>query len=304
MFELLHYYNAFCPQVTSQMEAASQADLVFVAVFPEHHSTLVELKPALAGKTLIDVSNGIRINLDGPSNAELLADMFPESSVVKGFNTISAWNLQVGPRDGSRQVGFITPPPRLWSVHRRMEVADFWLYSAGIFVQRQQQRQELSHSALQTNGLRPCRHGLPLLLSGDRKPPPLFVSLVACPGPLHPWPVRHLLPVQLHPWRPPSLSDIWEKSFLQDAHRFGQCHASLCGLGDALTGIPAWFACCLAPALVRHKVQALPWLAGPLAHEEEAVWAVQLPVCHFTRCLQSMSPHEEICPLQTGQYGF
>lgn len=91
-------------EVTSQMEAASQADLVFVAVFPEHHSTLVELKPALAGKVLVDVSNGLRINHDGPSNAEQLADMFPESSVVKGFNTISAWTLQMGPRDGSRQV--------------------------------------------------------------------------------------------------------------------------------------------------------------------------------------------------------
>ncbi|XP_041822425.1 metalloreductase STEAP3-like isoform X1 [Chelmon rostratus] len=91
-------------EVTSQMEAASQADLVFVAVFPEHHSTLVELKPTLAGKTLVDVSNGLRINLDGPSNAEQLADLFPESSVVKGFNTISAWTLQMGPRDGSRQV--------------------------------------------------------------------------------------------------------------------------------------------------------------------------------------------------------
>lgn len=123
MFELLHYYNAFCLQVTSQMEAASQADLVFVAVFPEHHSTLVELKPALAGKTLIDVSNGIRINLDGPSNAELLADMFPESSVVKGFNTISAWTLQVGPRDGSRQVGF-TPPSSV--VIRAQEDGSGW----------------------------------------------------------------------------------------------------------------------------------------------------------------------------------
>uniref|UniRef100_A0A3Q3J620 Pyrroline-5-carboxylate reductase catalytic N-terminal domain-containing protein n=1 Tax=Monopterus albus TaxID=43700 RepID=A0A3Q3J620_MONAL len=91
-------------EVTSQMEAASQADLVFVAVFPEHHSTLVELKPALAGKTLVDVSNGLRINQEGPSNAEQLADLFPESSVVKGFNTISAWMLQVGPRDGSRQL--------------------------------------------------------------------------------------------------------------------------------------------------------------------------------------------------------
>lgn len=97
-------------QVTSQMEAASQADLVFVAVFPEHHTTLVNLKPALAGKTLVDVSNGLRVNKDGPSNAEQLADLFPESSIVKGFNTISAWTLQVGPRDGSKQVGHINIP--------------------------------------------------------------------------------------------------------------------------------------------------------------------------------------------------
>lgn len=100
----------FVFQVTSQMEAASQADLVFVAVYPEHHSTLVDLKPTLAGKTLVDVSNGLRINQEGPSNAEHLADLFPESSVVKGFNTISAWVLQTGPRDGSRQVGDISWP--------------------------------------------------------------------------------------------------------------------------------------------------------------------------------------------------
>lgn len=86
------------------MEAASQADLLFVALFPEHHSTLVGLKPALAGKTLVDVSNSLQIKKEGPSNAEQLADLFPESSVVKGFNTISAWTLQRGPRDGSRQV--------------------------------------------------------------------------------------------------------------------------------------------------------------------------------------------------------
>lgn len=91
-------------EVTSQMEAASQADLVFVAVFPEHYSTLIDLRPTLAGKTLVDVSNSLRINQKGPSNAEQLANLFPESSVVKGFNTISAWTLQVGSRDGSRQV--------------------------------------------------------------------------------------------------------------------------------------------------------------------------------------------------------
>ncbi|XP_077368582.1 metalloreductase STEAP3 [Festucalex cinctus] len=91
-------------EVTSQLEAASQADVVFMAVFPEHHSTLLELKAALAGKILVDVSNGLQIKQGGPSHAERLADMFPESFIVKGFNTISAWVLQTGPRDGSRQV--------------------------------------------------------------------------------------------------------------------------------------------------------------------------------------------------------
>ncbi|XP_049610056.1 metalloreductase STEAP3 [Syngnathus scovelli] len=91
-------------EVTSQLEAASQADIVFVAIFPEHHSTLLELKPALAGKILVDVSNGFQIKQGGPSYAEQLAGMFPESFIVKGFNTISAWVLQTGPRDGSRQV--------------------------------------------------------------------------------------------------------------------------------------------------------------------------------------------------------
>ncbi|KAF3706273.1 Metalloreductase STEAP3 [Channa argus] len=98
-------------EVASQMEAASQADLVFVAVFPEHHSTLVDLRPALAGKTLVDVSNSLHINQKGPSNAEQLANLFPESSVVKGFNTLSAWTLQVGPRDGSRQVFLCSDSP-------------------------------------------------------------------------------------------------------------------------------------------------------------------------------------------------
>ncbi|XP_061571737.1 metalloreductase STEAP3 [Cololabis saira] len=91
-------------EVTSQAEAAGQADVIFVAVFPEHHSTLVPLKPALAGKMLVDVSNGLCVNRDGPSNAAVLADLFPESIVVKGFNTISAWTLQTGPGDGSRRV--------------------------------------------------------------------------------------------------------------------------------------------------------------------------------------------------------
>lgn len=114
--------SVFVRQVTSQMEAANQADLLFVAVYPEHHSTLVHLKPALAGKTLVDVSNGLQIKQEGPSNAQQLADLFPESYVVKGFNTISAWTLQAGPRDGSRQVGDVITTLRLFAF---MEV---WWY--------------------------------------------------------------------------------------------------------------------------------------------------------------------------------
>lgn len=91
-------------EVTTQQEAASQADVVFVGLFVEHYSTLSGLKEFLAGKTLVDVSNGMRINHDEPSNAEQLAALFPDSVVVKGFNVISAWTLQTGPRDGSRQV--------------------------------------------------------------------------------------------------------------------------------------------------------------------------------------------------------
>lgn len=91
-------------EVTTQHQAASQAELVFVAVHPEHHSTLAGLREALAGKTLVDVSNSQCLNREGPSQAEQLASMFPECSVVKAFNVISAWALQTGARDGSREV--------------------------------------------------------------------------------------------------------------------------------------------------------------------------------------------------------
>uniref|UniRef100_A0A8C8CP74 Pyrroline-5-carboxylate reductase catalytic N-terminal domain-containing protein n=1 Tax=Oncorhynchus tshawytscha TaxID=74940 RepID=A0A8C8CP74_ONCTS len=78
-------------EVTTQHQAATQADLVFVALFPEHYSTLAGLREPLVGKTLVDVSTGTKINSDKQSNAEQLANIFPESSVVKSFNVISAW---------------------------------------------------------------------------------------------------------------------------------------------------------------------------------------------------------------------
>ncbi|KAM4558082.1 metalloreductase STEAP3 [Odontesthes bonariensis] len=93
-------------EVQSQRRAVEAAEkVVFVAVFPEYYPSLQGLKEPLAGKVLVDVSNATSIKSGGPSNAERLAGLFPQSSVVKGFNVVSAWALQAGAQDGTpRQV--------------------------------------------------------------------------------------------------------------------------------------------------------------------------------------------------------
>ncbi|XP_006868786.1 PREDICTED: metalloreductase STEAP3 [Chrysochloris asiatica] len=93
-------------QVTSQAEAVSSPEVIFVAMFPEHYSSLSVFSDHMVGKILVDVSNATeQENLQHrKSNAEYLASLFPTCTVVKAFNVISAWTLQAGPRDGNRQV--------------------------------------------------------------------------------------------------------------------------------------------------------------------------------------------------------
>ncbi|XP_059822297.1 metalloreductase STEAP3-like isoform X1 [Hypanus sabinus] len=91
-------------EVTSQRQAIDRVNIIFVAVHHEHYSTLSELRDCLTGKIVVDVSNNVEVNVSEESNAERLASLFPESMVVKGFNVISAWALQSGARDGSKQV--------------------------------------------------------------------------------------------------------------------------------------------------------------------------------------------------------
>uniref|UniRef100_A0A670IDE6 STEAP3 metalloreductase n=1 Tax=Podarcis muralis TaxID=64176 RepID=A0A670IDE6_PODMU len=97
-------------EVTFQADAIKKTDIIFVAVFREHYTTLCDLSDELSGKILVDVSNNDEINHHKESNAEYLASLFPSCTVVKGFNVISAWTLQSGPRDGNKQVEKKTDP--------------------------------------------------------------------------------------------------------------------------------------------------------------------------------------------------
>ncbi|XP_020640862.3 metalloreductase STEAP4 [Pogona vitticeps] len=90
--------------VLSHAEAAEMSDIIIIAVHRAHYSFLESLQEILRGKVLVDVSNNLKINQYPESNAEYLAQMMPNSKVVKAFNTVSAWSLQSGGLDASRQV--------------------------------------------------------------------------------------------------------------------------------------------------------------------------------------------------------
>lgn len=93
-------------ELLSQKGAAGgEARVVFIAVHPEFYPTLGGLREALAGKVLVDVSNATQLGGgEQRSNAEWLAEIFPQSRVVKAFNVVSAWALQAGAQDGNRKV--------------------------------------------------------------------------------------------------------------------------------------------------------------------------------------------------------
>lgn len=90
--------------VTHHEDALTKTNIIFVAIHREHYTSLWDLRHLLVGKILIDVSNNMKVNQYPESNAEYLASLFPDSLIVKGFNVISAWALQLGPKDASRQV--------------------------------------------------------------------------------------------------------------------------------------------------------------------------------------------------------
>ncbi|NXK03616.1 STEA4 Metalloreductase, partial [Herpetotheres cachinnans] len=91
-------------QVMSHAEAAQKASIIIIAIQRQHYNFLTPLAEILHGKILVDVSNNLKINQYPESNAEYLAQLVPGAKVVKAFNTVSAWALQSGTLDASRQV--------------------------------------------------------------------------------------------------------------------------------------------------------------------------------------------------------
>ncbi|XP_029444684.1 metalloreductase STEAP4-like [Rhinatrema bivittatum] len=91
-------------EVLGHKEAAQRASIVILAIHRDHYEFFTELTDVLDGKVLVDVSNNLKINQYPESNAEYLAQLIPKAKVVKAFNTVSAWALQSGTLDASRQV--------------------------------------------------------------------------------------------------------------------------------------------------------------------------------------------------------
>ncbi|XP_060638285.2 metalloreductase STEAP4 [Anolis sagrei] len=90
--------------VSSHAEGAQMANVIIIAMHRGHYNFLESLREVLHGKVLVDVSNNLKTNQYPESNAEYLAQLMPNSKVVKAFNTVSAWALQSGRLDASRQV--------------------------------------------------------------------------------------------------------------------------------------------------------------------------------------------------------
>nr|KAF6338554.1 STEAP4 metalloreductase [Pipistrellus kuhlii] len=90
-------------EVLGYSEAAQKSDIIIIAIHREHYDLLTTLTEVLRGKILVDVSNNLKIHQYPESNAEYLAQLVPGAHIVKAFNTISAWALQSGALDASRQ---------------------------------------------------------------------------------------------------------------------------------------------------------------------------------------------------------
>jgi 8-hydroxy-5-deazaflavin:NADPH oxidoreductase len=100
--------------VDSNAEAAAEADVVIPAVgFGDIEAVAQDIAAPAAGKPVIDVTNRIAFGESGPeidtssSNAEVVSDLLPDSSVVKAFNTLFAAHQADPMADGVQLDGYV-----------------------------------------------------------------------------------------------------------------------------------------------------------------------------------------------------
>jgi NADPH-dependent F420 reductase len=94
--------------------AARDADVVVLAVpYAAGEQIADEIREAVRGKVVIDVTNPIKPTYDGlateggPSAAERFAAWLPEARVAKALNTVFASNIADPTADGVRLDGFV-----------------------------------------------------------------------------------------------------------------------------------------------------------------------------------------------------
>jgi NADPH-dependent F420 reductase len=95
-------------------QAAAEADVVIPAVgFGDIASVAQDIAGPAAGKPVVDVTNRISFGEAGPdidttsSNAEVVAELLPDSPVVKAFNTLFASRQADPTADGLQLDGYV-----------------------------------------------------------------------------------------------------------------------------------------------------------------------------------------------------
>ncbi|HEX6473788.1 MAG TPA: NADPH-dependent F420 reductase [Candidatus Limnocylindria bacterium] len=97
-----------CEPAPSPHEAVDHADAVVLAIpFNATEEVAGEIRDAVDGKPIIDVTNSPSVIENGTSNAEAIQSWLPEAHVVKAFNTIFASQLGKDDHDGEPLDGFL-----------------------------------------------------------------------------------------------------------------------------------------------------------------------------------------------------
>ena len=100
--------DCFCGvELASIRECIRGSDIVIIAIHREYFSvTLQDVAELLAGKLVVDVTNRETRKV-GQSNAEYLASILPEASVVKAFNSVSAFAMEDISESGSSSAVYV-----------------------------------------------------------------------------------------------------------------------------------------------------------------------------------------------------